>query len=100
MALMIGIDVDHRNHHRNPDVFRVRNLTNIHGSMEVVGCPQLLRQAPISRIFQTSDLPSPGSSALLGPGAGIMGIKSQHVTQRRERAIQAEKAKKLGLQLA
>lgn len=33
-------------------------------------------------------------------GGGIMGIKSQHVTQRRERAIQAEKAKKLGLQLA
>ncbi|CAJ1361704.1 unnamed protein product [Effrenium voratum] len=30
-------------------------------------------------------------------GGGIMGIKSQHVTQRRERAIQAEKAKKLGL---
>ena len=35
-----------------------------------------------------------------GVPAGIMGIKSQHVTQRRERAIQAEKAKKLGLQLA
>ncbi|CAJ1347327.1 unnamed protein product, partial [Effrenium voratum] len=33
-------------------------------------------------------------------GGGIMGIKSQHVTQRRERAIQAEKAKKLGLQIA
>ena len=33
-------------------------------------------------------------------GGGIMGIKSQHVTQRRERAIQAEQAKKLGLQIA
>mmetsp|Transcript_99468 Transcript_99468/g.257081 ORF Transcript_99468/g.257081 Transcript_99468/m.257081 type:complete len:155 (-) Transcript_99468:86-550(-) len=33
-------------------------------------------------------------------GGGIMGIKSQHVTQRRERAIQIEQAKKLGLQIA
>merc|ERR1719378_1786162 len=33
-------------------------------------------------------------------GGGIMGIKSQHVTQRREKAIQIEQAKKLGLQLA
>ena len=33
-------------------------------------------------------------------GGGIMGIKSQHVTQRREKAIQMEQAKKLGLQLA
>jgi large subunit ribosomal protein L7Ae len=30
-------------------------------------------------------------------GGGIMGIKSQHVTQRRERALAAEQAKKLGL---
>merc|ERR1711904_737061 len=30
-------------------------------------------------------------------GGGIMGIKSQHVTQRREKAIQMEQAKKLGL---
>jgi large subunit ribosomal protein L7Ae len=33
-------------------------------------------------------------------GGGIMGIKSQHVTQRREKAIQMEQAKKLGLQIA
>merc|ERR1719305_2033113 len=33
-------------------------------------------------------------------GGGIMGIKSQHVTLRREKAIQIEQAKKLGLQLA
>jgi len=33
-------------------------------------------------------------------GGGIMGIKSQHVTQRREKAIQIEQAKKLGLQIA
>merc|ERR1719463_634214 len=33
-------------------------------------------------------------------GGGIMGIKSQHVTQRRERAIEAERNKKLGLQIA
>jgi len=33
-------------------------------------------------------------------GGGIMGIKSQHVTQRREKALQMEQAKKLGLQLA
>merc|ERR1719343_1630837 len=33
-------------------------------------------------------------------GGGIMGIKSQHVTARREKALQAEQAKKLGLQLA
>eukprot|EP00928_Gymnodinium_smaydae_P003671 TRINITY_DN112_c0_g1_i1.p3 TRINITY_DN112_c0_g1~~TRINITY_DN112_c0_g1_i1.p3 ORF type:complete len:266 (+),score=99.96 TRINITY_DN112_c0_g1_i1:548-1345(+) len=33
-------------------------------------------------------------------GGGTMGIKSQHVTQRREKAIQAEQAKKLGLQIA
>lgn len=33
-------------------------------------------------------------------GGGIMGIKSQHVMQRRERAIQIEQAKKLGLQIA
>eukprot|EP00929_Paragymnodinium_shiwhaense_P056226 TRINITY_DN2813_c0_g1_i7.p1 TRINITY_DN2813_c0_g1~~TRINITY_DN2813_c0_g1_i7.p1 ORF type:complete len:269 (-),score=106.24 TRINITY_DN2813_c0_g1_i7:131-937(-) len=33
-------------------------------------------------------------------GGGIMGIKSQHVTQRKERAIQIEQAKKLGLQIA
>merc|ERR1719277_1751373 len=33
-------------------------------------------------------------------GGGIMGIKSQHVMQRREKAIQAEKDKKLGLQIA
>merc|ERR1712050_38459 len=32
-------------------------------------------------------------------GGGIMGIKSQHVMQRREKAIQAEQAKKLGLQI-
>merc|ERR1712050_513070 len=32
-------------------------------------------------------------------GRGIMGIKSQHVMQRREKAIQAEQAKKLGLQI-
>lgn len=32
-------------------------------------------------------------------GGGIMGIKSQHVTQRRERAIAAEQAKKLGLSI-
>merc|ERR1719463_321041 len=31
-------------------------------------------------------------------GGGIMGIKSQHVMQRRERAVQMEQAKKLGLQ--
>jgi len=30
-------------------------------------------------------------------GGGIMGIKSQHVMQRRERAVQMEQAKKLGL---
>merc|ERR1719468_1272450 len=33
-------------------------------------------------------------------GGGIMGIKSQHVMQRREKAIQTEQAKKMGLQLA
>jgi len=33
-------------------------------------------------------------------GGGIMGIKSQHVMQRREKAIQLEQAKKLGLQLS
>merc|ERR1712050_279404 len=33
-------------------------------------------------------------------GGGIMGIKSQHVTQRREKAIQMEAAKKRGLQIA
>jgi len=33
-------------------------------------------------------------------GGGVMGIKSQHVTQRREKAIQIEQAKKLGLQIA
>jgi len=33
-------------------------------------------------------------------GGGIMGIKSQHVTARREKAIQLEQAKKLGLQIA
>merc|ERR1719373_1216524 len=33
-------------------------------------------------------------------GGGIMGIKSQHVTARRERAIDAERNKKLGLQIA
>mmetsp|Transcript_92344 Transcript_92344/g.287480 ORF Transcript_92344/g.287480 Transcript_92344/m.287480 type:complete len:269 (+) Transcript_92344:69-875(+) len=33
-------------------------------------------------------------------GGGIMGLKSQHVMQRREKAIQLEQAKKLGLQLA
>merc|ERR1711874_430256 len=33
-------------------------------------------------------------------GGGIMGLKSQHVTQRREKAIQIEQAKKLGLQIA
>merc|ERR1719492_705639 len=33
-------------------------------------------------------------------GGGIMGIKSQHITQRREKAIQMEQAKKLGLQIA
>merc|ERR1712139_315931 len=33
-------------------------------------------------------------------GGGIMGIKSQHVMQRRERALQLEQAKKLGLQIA
>mmetsp|Transcript_28655 Transcript_28655/g.82347 ORF Transcript_28655/g.82347 Transcript_28655/m.82347 type:complete len:267 (-) Transcript_28655:54-854(-) len=32
-------------------------------------------------------------------GGGIMGMKSQHVMQRRERAIQMEQAKKLGLQM-
>merc|ERR1711862_78939 len=32
-------------------------------------------------------------------GGGIMGIKSQHVTQRREKAIQIEQAKKLGFKL-
>merc|ERR1712050_467729 len=33
-------------------------------------------------------------------GGGIMGIKSQHVMARREKAVQLEQAKKLGLQLA
>jgi len=33
-------------------------------------------------------------------GGNIMGVKSQHVTQRREKAIQIEQAKKLGLQIA
>jgi len=33
-------------------------------------------------------------------GGGIMGYKSQHIKQRREKAIQLEQAKKLGLQLA
>jgi large subunit ribosomal protein L7Ae len=33
-------------------------------------------------------------------GGGIMGIKSQHVMQRREKALQAEQAKKRGLQIA
>lgn len=33
-------------------------------------------------------------------GGGITGIKSQHVMQRREKAIQLEQAKKMGLQIA
>merc|ERR1712051_217896 len=33
-------------------------------------------------------------------GGGVMGIKSQHVTQRREKALQMEQAKKMNLQLA
>merc|ERR1712085_80649 len=33
-------------------------------------------------------------------GGGIMGIKSQHVMQRRGKALQLEQAKKMGLQLA
>merc|ERR1719272_461050 len=33
-------------------------------------------------------------------GGGIMGVKSQHVMQRREKAIQIEQAKKLGLQIS
>jgi len=33
-------------------------------------------------------------------GGGINGVKSQHVMQRRERAVQMEQAKKLGLQIA
>merc|ERR1711959_536315 len=33
-------------------------------------------------------------------GGGIMGIKSQHVMQRREKALAAEQAKKLGLSIA
>lgn len=33
-------------------------------------------------------------------GGGITGIKSQHVMQRRERAVQLEQAKKMGLQIA
>ena len=33
-------------------------------------------------------------------GGNIMGIKSQHVMARRERMIQMEQAKKLGLQIA
>merc|ERR1719160_1829611 len=33
-------------------------------------------------------------------GGGIMGIKSQHVMQRREKQLQADQAKKLGLQIA
>jgi len=33
-------------------------------------------------------------------GGGIMGIKSQHVMQRREKALQIEQQKKLGLQIA
>jgi large subunit ribosomal protein L7Ae len=33
-------------------------------------------------------------------GGGIMGLKSQHVQQRKEKAIQLEQAKKLGLQIA
>jgi len=33
-------------------------------------------------------------------GGGIMGIKSQHVMQRREKMLQLEQAKKLGLQIA
>lgn len=33
-------------------------------------------------------------------GGGIMGYKSQHIMQRREKALQIEQAKKLGLQLA
>jgi len=32
-------------------------------------------------------------------GGGLMGIKSQHVTQRREKALQMEQAKKMNLQL-
>eukprot|EP00932_Pfiesteria_piscicida_P007742 SRR837773.17930.p2 GENE.SRR837773.17930~~SRR837773.17930.p2 ORF type:complete len:288 (+),score=126.55 SRR837773.17930:69-866(+) len=33
-------------------------------------------------------------------GGGIMGMKSQHVMQRREKAVQLEQAKKLGLSIA
>lgn len=33
-------------------------------------------------------------------GGGIMGIKSQHVMQHREKLLQVEQAKKLGLQIA
>jgi len=33
-------------------------------------------------------------------GGGIMGVKSQHVMARREKAVQLEQAKKLGLQIA
>merc|ERR1719395_1735 len=32
-------------------------------------------------------------------GGGIMGVKSQHVTMKREKAIAIEQAKKMGLQL-
>merc|ERR1712084_94799 len=32
-------------------------------------------------------------------GGGIMGKKSQHITQRREKAVQIEQAKKLGLSI-
>lgn len=33
-------------------------------------------------------------------GGGLMGIKSQHIQQRKEKALQIEQAKKLGLQIA
>ena len=60
--------------------------------------------ANLKKVEVVKQLMNPSSSfptfELFEIGPGIMGIKSQHVTQRRERAIQAEKAKKLGLQLA
>ena len=62
--------------------------------------PNFWDNPQILRFLRLQICLAPALRLLPGPGAGIMGIKSQHVTQRRERAIQAEKAKKLGLQLA
>jgi len=72
----------------------------VHKKNAAVVCLTTVRQedkAELDKLAQTFNSQFNENSELRRKGEGIMGIKSQHIMQRREKAIRLEMEKKMGL---